>query len=869
MESNKKEYFSVNVEEIYEEFSSCEKGLTEKQALLNRKKYGKNIIEEKKEASKARIFLEQFQDILVIILIIAAMISLFTGGLESTIVIFFVLTLNATLGTIQYFKAEKSLASLRSLSSPIAKVIREGKEVKIPSSDVVVGDILIFEAGDIVSADARLIEAINLEINESSLTGESLNIEKSSDIIEARELSLGDQKNMAFSGSLVTNGRGIGVVVNVGMASEIGKIALALKETKQDKTPLQNSLDNFSKYLAIIIIVICGVVFALSIYRNMKLIDALMFAVALAVAAIPEALSSIVTIVLAIGTQKMAQEKAIVKQLKAVEGLGCVTVICTDKTGTLTQNKMDIRKVVINKKILNIEDLKFDNKEEEILLANCLLCNNSNYSSDVKTSTEAALLNIRSGIDVVFFREKYKRISEISFDSSRKIMSTLNFYEGKNIMFTKGATDVVITKCSYILENGNTRRINESDIYDIKKALNTLSEKGLRVISFAYKELRGKNKIQISDEEELVFIGLVGLIDPPKLEAKEAIANTYLAGIKPVMITGDHKITALAIAKEIGIYKENDIVMTGSELSKISDDDLDKVINKVSVYARVTPADKIRIVSSWQRNNQVVAFIGDGVNDAPAIKKANIGISMGEGGTEVSKDASSIILMDDNYSTIIKAIRNGRNIYDNIQNAIRFLISGNAAGILAVIYTTLLSLPIPFAPVHLLFINLLTDSLPAIAIGIEPMKKDLIKQKPRKSSEFLISKRVFLKIVFEGILIAFFTLLSYYVGLETNQYAARTCVFLTLCSARLFHSFNCRSRYSIFKDKVNNKAMYLSFIIGMALLNLVLFVPFLQPIFKVWPLEKEQIVKAYLFSLAPTIIIQILLVIKENIRKSK
>lgn len=869
MEVNKKEYFGVDIEKIYEEFDSGKNGLSSKQVHLNRKKYGKNIIEEKKEASKARIFLEQFQDVLVIILIIAAIISLFTGGLESTIVIFFVLSLNATLGTIQYFKAEKSLASLRSLSSPTAKVIREGKEMKIPSSDVVVGDVLVLEAGDIVSADARLIEALNLEINESSLTGESLNIEKNSEIINAKDLPLGDQKNMIFSSSLVTNGRGIGIVINVGMTSEIGKIALALKETKQDKTPLQNSLDNFSKYLAIIIIVICGVVFGLSIYRNMKIIDALMFAVALAVAAIPEALSSIVTIVLAIGTQKMAQEKAIVKQLKAVEGLGCVSVICTDKTGTLTQNKMDIRKVVLNKKILNIDELKFKNKEEEYLLANSLLCNNSKISIGEKTSTEAALLNLNKKIDVSHFRNKYKRINEIPFDSSRKIMSTLNFYEGKNIMFTKGATDVIITKCSYILENGTIRRINESDIFDIKRLLNTLSENGLRVISFAYKEFKGKSEIQVGDEKELIFIGLVGLIDPPKLEAKEAISNTYLAGIKPIMITGDHKITALAIAKEIGIYKENDIVLTGSELSKMSDDELDKIIDKVSVYARVTPADKIRIVTSWQRNNQVVAFIGDGVNDAPAIKKANIGISMGEGGTEVSKDASSIILMDDNYSTIIKAIRNGRNIYDNIQNAIRFLISGNAAGIIAVIYTTLLSLPIPFAPVHLLFINLLTDSLPAIAIGMEPMKKDLIKQKPRKSSEFLISKRVFIKIVLEGILIALFTLLSYYVGLETNQYAARTCVFLTLCSARLFHSFNCRSRYSFFKDKVKNKAMYLSFIIGMILLNLVLFVPFLQPIFKVWPLEKEQIIKAYLFALAPTIIIQLFLFIKENIRKSK
>lgn len=862
------EYYSMDIDIVYEKLQSSPAGLSTDEVESRKKKYGINVLEEKKPKSKARVFLEQFQDILVMILIASAIISLFTGGLESTIVIFFVISLNATLGTIQYFKAEKSLKSLKNLSSPTTKVIRNGMETRIQSSEVIVGDVVVLETGDIISADIRLIKQVNLEIDESSLTGESLSVEKNANIVLKKDLPIAEQKNMAFSSSLVTEGRGLGIVVAVGMNTEIGKIAKALKETKKDKTPLQDSLDNFSKNLAIIIISICLIVFGLSLYRHVKLLDALMFAVALAVAAIPEALSSIVTIVLALGTQKMAVEKAIVKELKAVEGLGCITVICTDKTGTITQNKMSVREILVNNKIKGVDDVTFNSQEEEYLLACSILCNNANLKNNKKVSTEEALLKM-TNIDIEHFKEKYKRIDEVPFESNRKLMSTLNFYKGKNIMFTKGAFDILINRCSGMINNGEIVRMTSDILFDLKMKSKLMSESGLRVIALSYKDVQSKRKINISDENNLIFIGLVGMIDPPKQETKRAISDSYIAGIKPIMITGDNKITALAIAKEVGIFKDGDNILTGVELEKLSENELDKIIFSTSVYARVTPRDKIRIVTALQRNNQVVAFVGDGVNDAPAIKKANIGISMGDGGTEVSKDASSIILIDDNYSTIIKAVRNGRNIYDNIQNAIRFLISGNAAGILSVLYTSLLALPIPFAPVHLLFINLLTDSLPAIAIGMEPMKEDLIKQKPRKPKESLISKRVFLKISFEGILIAFFTILSYHIGLETNQYAARTCVFLTLCSARLFHSFNCRSRHSIIKDKVKNKVMYLSFLLGMILLNLVIFVPFLQPIFKVWALTKEQIIKCYIFSISPTIIIQTILLIKENFWKSK
>ena len=462
-------------------------------------------------------------------------------------------------------------------------------------------------------------------------------------------------------------------------------------------------------------------------------------------------------------------------------------------------------KLVINRNVYLKEEIDKNDIASKLLLMNAILCNNSSIDS---MSTEGALLKISESVDIEYIRKKYLRLSEIPFDSTRKIMSTLNFYEGKNIVFTKGGLDEVLNRCNYYLEYGSKRVIDKGYVYDIKQSLKRLSEKGLRVISFAYKEVNKKN-ISFVDEDNLIFLGLVGIIDPPKKEAKEAIKDTYTAHIKPVMITGDHKITALAIAKDIGIYKDGDLIVTGNELSKMDDNTLDNVVENVSVYARVTPNDKLRITNSWQRKNKIVAFVGDGVNDAPAIKKANIGISMGINGTEVSKEASSIILMDDNYSTIIKAIRNGRNIYDNIQNAIKFLISGNAAAIIAVVYTSLLALPIPFADVHLLFINLLTDSLPAIAIGMEPMKKDLIKQKPRRSSEFLVSKKVLFKIIIEGLLIAFFTILSYYMGLKVNSSCAKTCVFLTLCSARLFHGFNCRGEKSIFSEKIKNKAKFI------------------------------------------------------------
>ena len=592
-------------------------------------------------------------------------------------------------------------------------------------------------------------------------------------------------------------------------------------------------------------------------------------AVSLAVAAIPEGLPAVSTVVLALGVQRLAKQNAIVRNLPSVETLGSTTVICSDKTGTLTQNRMTVTHIYAAG---NLSDTAADNPVVDELIKMSVLANDAVLGADgqsIGDPTETALIDagLKYSINKNALKKDLPRIAEIPFDSDRKLMTTIHQNNDEDFLVAvKGGLDELLANCTRINDGATIRPITEKDIEDIHKANMEMASQALRVLAVGYKTVSvlPVTFTPATVENDFIFLGMVGMIDPPREEAKEAVLRCKEAGIRPVMITGDHKITALAIAKDIGIYKNGDLIVTGNELSKMDDNTLDSVVENVSVYARVTPNDKLRITNSWQRKNKIVAFVGDGVNDAPAIKKANIGISMGINGTEVSKEASSIILMDDNYSTIIKAIRNGRNIYDNIQNAIKFLISGNAAAIIAVVYTSLLALPIPFADVHLLFINLLTDSLPAIAIGMEPMKKDLIKQKPRRSSEFLVSKKVLFKIIIEGLLIAFFTILSYYMGLKVNSSCAKTCVFLTLCSARLFHGFNCRGEKSIFSEKIKNKAMYISFVLGMVMLNIVIFVPKLHSVFKIWPLSNEQILYAYIYSLVPTVLIQLGLLIKEK-----
>ena len=865
--------FRRTAQQVLEQFGVTKDGLTQAQVEKQRQTYGENALTEEKKKSPIVVFLEQFKDLLVIILIIAAIISAISGNGESTIVIVAVITLNAILGTVQHFKAEKSLESLKALSSPSAKVMRDGRKIEVPSKEIVPGDILMLEAGDLVVADGRIIENYSLQVNESSLTGESEGVDKISDVIDAENVALGDQKNMVFSGSLVTYGRASVVVTATGMKTEIGKIATLMNQTQQKKTPLQESMDNFSQKLAIAIIGICIVVFGLSLYRQMPILDSLMFAVALAVAAIPEALSSIVTIVLAMGTQKMARENAIIKELNAVESLGSVSVICSDKTGTLTQNKMTTKQVYADFNLFDGEKLDFANQAHRWLLKTAVLANDSTSvdGKEIGDPTEVALINLAHNfwVEETTYRAQHPRLAEIAFDSDRKLMSTMHKLDGVYTLCTKGAMDVLLSRSVSIMTADGPRPITEEDKAKISETNTHLSENGLRVLAFAMKEYKDAKEcpqLTLEDENGYTFVGLISMIDPPREESKKAVADAKRGGIRTVMITGDHKVTATAIAKQIGIFEDGDIALSGVELDKMSDEELGEKLEHVSVYARVSPEHKIRIVDAWQKKGKIVSMTGDGVNDAPALKKANIGVAMGITGTEVSKDAAAMILTDDNFATIVKAVTNGRNVYANIKNAIKFLLSGNMSAILSVLYTSLFALPIPFQPVHLLFINLLTDSLPAIAIGMEPPREDLLNQKPRNPKESIMSKDFMLTLLVQGAIIGVFVMTAYHIGLSAGGAAlASTMAFATLTLARLFHGFNCRADASIFKLGLgSNKYSILAFIAGLVLLNAVLFIPAFHGLFMVADLTIGNIGTIYLLAFMPTVIIQLYKVFKEK-----
>lgn len=865
-----KEFYQMTKDEALAALNASENGLSDSQAAAALETYGENALTEQKKKSLPQVFLGQFADLLVIILIVAAVVSMVSGNVESTIVIIAVIILNAILGTVQYAKAEKSLDSLKALSSPKAKVLREGQKHELDSKNVVPGDILLLEAGDMVCADGRILYNYSLQVNESSLTGESTNVDKKEVCLDG-EMPLGDRVNMVYSGSLVTYGRATVLVTGTGMKTEIGKIATLMNETKEKKTPLQISLDQFSKKLAIIILVICALVLALSLYRDMSFIDSLMFAVALAVAAIPEALSSIVTIVQAIGTQKMVKEHAVVKELKAVESLGCVSVICSDKTGTLTQNKMTVQQIYIDGQLFTPFTLDLKNQLHRFLLYDAILSNDSTFQEGkgMGDPTEYCLLEMaeNAGVDHSVIRELMPRKAEIPFDSDRKLMSTKYNMRGKLMILTKGAVDVLLSRTDRIAFSDGVRPITEEDRQTIMDQNNKFSENGLRVLAFGYKDNDETEPLTLDDEQDFVFLGLVSIIDPPREESKAAVADATRAGIKTVMITGDHKVTAAAIAKQIGIFKDGDLAITGSELDAMSDEELDQKIESISVYARVSPENKIRIVDAWQRKGRIVSMTGDGVNDAPALKKADIGVAMGITGTEVSKDAASMILQDDNFATIIKAVANGRNVYRNIKNAIQFLLSGNTAAILAVLYTSIAGLAVPFQAVHLLFINLLTDSLPAIAIGMEPADKDILSEKPRNPKEGILNRPFMINLAIYGILIAVCTMVSYHIGLGTDAATASTMAFATLTIARLFHGFNCRSNHSIFGCPISRNWWCAgAFVLGLLLINMVLFIPGLHGLFEVSNLTGTQIGWIYLMAFIPTLIIQIAKLIREHVK---
>lgn len=863
-----KEWYQQTKEEILSQFQVTEQGLTSSQAEKILAEKGENVLEEGKRKSTLQVFLEQFCDLLVVILIIAALISMVSGNVESTVVILAVIILNAILGTVQHAKAEKSLDSLKSLSSPNAKVLRDGQKVEIPSAKVVPGDILYLEAGDLVVADGRILENYSLQVNESSLTGESTNVDKSDGTLHS-DCALADRANMVYSSGLVTYGRAVVLVTATGMDTEIGKIAALMNATKEKKTPLQVSLDQFGSRLAMAIMVICALVFLLSLYRKMPVLDSLMFAVALAVAAIPEALSSIVTIVQAMGTQKMAKEHAIIKELKAVESLGCVSVICSDKTGTLTQNKMTVQNIYTNGQTITIDQLNLKNQLHRYLLYDAILTNDSSIvdGKGIGDPTEFALVEMgrKATVDENLLRELMPRLEEIPFDSDRKLMSTKYELHDVPTVLTKGALDVLLDRTVKIRMEEGIRDITQEDREAILQKNLEFSQEGLRVLAFGYKEVPEDYTLSLDNENDFIFLGLISMMDPPREESKTAVADAKRAGIKPVMITGDHKITATAIAKQIGIFEDGDIAMTGRELDAMSEEELDRKITEISVYARVSPENKIRIVDAWQRRGSITAMTGDGVNDAPALKKADIGVAMGITGTEVSKDAAAMILTDDNFATIIKAVANGRNVYRNIKNAIKFLLSGNMAGILSVLYTSLAALPVPFAPVHLLFINLLTDSLPAIAIGMEPAEKDLLSEAPRNPKTGILTKDFMTTILTQGGIIAVCTMIAFHTGLRTGSAAtASTMAFATLTLARLFHGFNCRSKHNIFKLGFSSNWYSLgAFAAGVVLLGIVMFVPFMQNLFSVTPLTQSQLINVCLLAAVPTVLIQMFKIIRD------
>ena len=724
-------FYNKDIDSVRQEVNGSLEPLSNQQVKINQEKYGLNELVETKAKSIPMIFLEQYKDFLVIILIIAALISGFLGDIESAIVILIVITINAILGTVQTVKAEQSLNSLKELSSPSAKVLRDGKIIEIPSKEVTIGDEVHLEAGDYIPADGRIIENASMKVDESALTGESLAVEKQTDIIDG-QVALGDRTNMVYSGSFVTYGRGKFLVTAIGMETEVGKIAQLLKSTEEKKTPLQVNLDNFGKKLSIIIIVFCAILFGLNIYQGGNIGDAFMFAVALAVAAIPEALSSIVTIVLSFGTQKMAKEGAIIRKLQAVEGLGSVSIICSDKTGTLTQNKMTVEDYYIDEKRIMAKDIDPSNPVHKDLMRLSILCNDSTNidGEEIGDPTETALINLadKLGIPPQRVRKAYPRLSELPFDSDRKMMSTFHLLKDGYTMVTKGAVDVLIKRTKYIRKNGEVLPINENDIKNINEMNLEFSRNGLRVLAVAYRKFDQEKTLVPEDENDLIFLGLISMMDPPRVESAAAVEECIKAGIIPIMITGDHKITASAIAKRIGILTDESQAVEGSEIDNLTDEQLKDFVEDKRVYARVSPEHKIRIVRAWQEKGNIVSMTGDGVNDAPALKQANIGVAMGITGSEVSKDAASMVLTDDNFATIVKAIENGRNVYAHIKDAIQFLLSGNFGGILAVLYASIMALPVPFAPVHLLFINLLTDSLPAIALGLEPHSKKVMEQ---------------------------------------------------------------------------------------------------------------------------------------------
>lgn len=860
-----------STEVLQELHSSPSTGLNSQQVEERLEQFGENKLREKKKKSNFQRFLAQFKDVMILILLAAAAVSFAIACIEGQpkeffepVLILLIVILNAIMGVMQESKAEKALEALKNLSAPHARVIRDGKEDVIDAAQLVPGDIIHLEAGDFIPADARLLRSVSLKCEESALTGESVPSEKDADAVIADNAPLGDRCNMVYSGCSVTYGTAAAVVTATGMNTEMGRIANLLDNADDSQTPLQKKLAQLGKYLGVLALAACGIIFVVGLVNGIPPLEIFMTAVSLAVSAIPEGLPAIVTVVLSIGVQRMVRKNALIRRLPAVETLGSASVICSDKTGTLTQNRMTVEKIYADGKLCDGCDLELANDAQRLLLKTALLASDATHDAETGTSigdpTEVALvlLGENFGVEESAYRSQHQRLGELAFDSDRKLMTTLQEIEGVPTLMTKGAIDVLLARSDRLMTSKGVRELTEADREEIMRVNNSLSEEGLRVLAFGYRELDCVRELSLDDEQGYVFIGLISMIDPPRPESVAAVADAKRAGIRTVMITGDHKVTATAIAKRIGIFGEGDLAVSGPELEQMTDEELDRKLTHISVYARVSPEHKIRIVTAWQRRGQIVAMTGDGVNDAPALKKADIGVAMGITGTEVSKDAAAMILADDNFATIVNAVTNGRGVYENIKNVIGFLLSGNMAGIFCVLYASLMALPAPFAAVHLLFINLLTDSLPAIAIGMEPASSDLLNRKPRDPKEPLLSGDLVKRIGLQGLLIAVPVMTAFYLGYQTGTAEAMTMAFATLTLARLFHGFNCREDRSILRMGLSgNPTSLAAFGVGVLLLLAVLLIPALHGLFLVADLTLAQLGMILGLAVLPTLCIQI------------
>ena len=850
----KEKWYLKSVEEVQNGLKTdLKKGLQKEEVTNRYQQYGYNRLETGKKKSGFQMFIEQFKDFMIIVLIIAAAVSGLIGVMENegpwdAVIIIGIVIINAVIGTVQEIKAQKSLDALKKMSSHVAKVIRNGELLVIPSEELVPGDLIEIETGDFVPADIRLIEAVNLKIQEAALTGESVAVEKQIETIEDEEAGIGDRVNMMFSSSLVTYGRGKGIVVETGMKTEVGKIAGILQEAEDTETPLQQKLNKLGKTLGLVVLAICIIIFAVGFIRNPEeMLEVFMTAVSLAVAAIPEGLPAISTIVLAIGVQKMVKKNAIVKTLPSVETLGSSTVICSDKTGTLTQNKMTVEKIYYNEKEFDMNrqiESGIDNDDLKILINSAVLCNDTKVSNEDKLTgdpTETALVDMGLKLGLNKNELGTPRVQEIPFDSDRKLMTTVHKVDDKYIVYTKGAVDELLKRCTKIQLNGQVAELSEKHTKDIGENNYNMAKEALRVLAMAYKILDHEptKDEMLNLESNLIYIGQVGMIDPARPECKDAVAKCKTAGIKVVMITGDHRITAIAIAKQLGILEDENEAITGADVEKMTDEELIAKVRSVSVYARVSPEHKVRIVKAWQANGEVVAMTGDGVNDAPAVKTADIGVAMGIVGTDVSKEAADVVLTDDNFATIVASVEEGRRIYDNILKTIQFLLSSNIGEIIVLFIATMIGWDAPLLPIHLLWINLVTDSLPAIALAFDPAEKDIMKRKPKKANT-IFTKGVTWRIVYQGSMVGILTLVAYWIGNKTHGVeVGQTMAFIVLAMSELVHVFNIRSNNgSAFRTMFNNKILLGAVTISALIMGIVISIPALAPIFSVVTLKE-------------------------------